>query len=149
MPNGTKPLVGPARLPTVQTVDHADAETNNVAVLVVDDQELFRRALRDLVARVRGFTLVGEAGSGEEAARAVAELSPQLVLMDVVMPGMGGVAAAHEMLSCRPAPVVILISVDDAAMHPEADALRDRVAFVRKQDLRGPRLRELWEARQG
>jgi DNA-binding NarL/FixJ family response regulator len=118
-----------------------------VEVLVVDDQQPFRAALCALIARSHGFTLVGQASSGEEATRAVAELSPQLVLMDIVMPGMGGIAAARLILRRRPAPVVILISVDDPSLHPEAQALGDLVCFVRKQDLRTPRLEELWETR--
>jgi pilus assembly protein CpaE len=118
-----------------------------VEVLVVDDQPPFRAALCALIARSHGFTLVGEANSGEEATRAVAELSPQLVLMDVVMPGMGGVAAARQILLCRPAPVVVLVSVDDPSLHPEAQALGELVGFVRKQDLRTPRLTQLWESR--
>jgi DNA-binding NarL/FixJ family response regulator len=118
-------------------------------VLVVDDQEPFRRALAELIERVNGFTLIGEACSGEEAAEAVAGLAPELVLMDVVMPGMGGIAAAREILSHRPAPVVVLISVDEPWLHPEAQQLGERVEFVRKQDLRCARLRQLWEARQG
>ncbi len=123
------------------------ADDHDIAVLVVDDQDPFRAALRELIGRVEGFTLVGEACSGEEAAQAVAELSPQLVLMDVFMPGMGGIAAAHLMLTRRNAPAVVLISVDDPSQHPQAGTLNGLVDFVRKQDLRPRRLRELWQSR--
>jgi CheY-like chemotaxis protein len=116
-----------------------------VQVLVVDDQETFRLALRDLIDRVRGFTCVGEAASGEEATRAVAALSPHLVLMDVIMPGMGGIAAAWKIVARESAPAVVLISVHDPALYPGVESLCGRVAFVRKQDLRPARLAELWE----
>jgi DNA-binding NarL/FixJ family response regulator len=56
-------------------------------VLVVDDQELLRATLRDVIAGIPDLVIVGEASSGEEAVEAADELAPQLVLMDVNMPG--------------------------------------------------------------
>ena len=60
-----------------------------VGVLVVDDQQVFRGVLRELVAATAGMTLLGEAASGEQALDAVDELAPQLVIMDKRMPGDG------------------------------------------------------------
>jgi DNA-binding NarL/FixJ family response regulator len=119
-----------------------------VKILAVDDHRAFREALRDLIAAAPGFVLVGQASSGEEALRAVECLTPELVLMDIVMPGMGGIAATQAILSRRPDVVVVLISVDDPAQHPDASGLGDGVACARKQDLRPEQLRQLWEAHQ-
>ena len=83
--------------------------------------------------------------SAEEAIRAVDVLSPQLVLMDVKMPGIGGIAAARQVVSRRPEVAVVLISLDDLSRHPEVVALGNAVAFARKQDLRPQKLRELWK----
>jgi DNA-binding NarL/FixJ family response regulator len=132
---------------SAQSVRPDPSDSHEVAVLVVDDQERFRSALRELIARAPGFALVGEACSGEEATEAVVTLSPELVLMDVMMPGIGGIAAARAILSRKPAPVVVLISVDDPSLHPGAASLGEQVACVRKQDLRPARLEELWETR--
>jgi DNA-binding NarL/FixJ family response regulator len=118
----------------------------DVTVLLVDDQERFRGALRELIAGVEGFELIGEACSGEEATRAVQLLAPQLVLMDVMMPGIGGIAAARTIIDRRPAPMVVLISVDDPSVHPEAGELGASVLFVRKQELKPARLRQLWDS---
>jgi uncharacterized membrane protein len=68
----------------------------DVRTLAVDDREAFRDVLRDLIAAAPGFLLVGEASSDEEATRAVDLLSPRLVLMDVTMPGIGGIGAARD-----------------------------------------------------
>jgi len=71
-------------------VSHQD-----VTVLVVDDHHAFRQVLRDLIAAAPGFVLVGQASSSEEAIRLAECLRPKFVFMDVVMPGMGEIAAAH------------------------------------------------------
>jgi DNA-binding NarL/FixJ family response regulator len=120
----------------------------DVKILAVDDHRAFREALRDLIAAAPGFVLVGQASSGEEALRAVECLAPELVLMDVVMPGMGGIAATQAILNRRPEVMVVLISVDDPALYPDANRLGDGVVCARKQDLRPEQLRQLWEAHQ-
>jgi DNA-binding NarL/FixJ family response regulator len=121
-------------------------ERAEVRTLVVDDQEPFRDALRRLITAVPGFTLVGEASSGEEAIAAVESLSPELVLMDVRMPGMGGVEAARSLARWHPDVVVVLISVHgQEELPPELVAGRDAAAFVHKQNLRPRVLHELWQ----
>jgi CheY-like chemotaxis protein len=117
----------------------------SVRVLVVDDHEVFRDALRELVAAVPRFVVVGQACSGEEAVGVAERLSPQLVLMDVRMPGMDGVAAARVILSRHPRVVVVLISADDAVSYIRRDDLGQSVAWARKQDLRPEKLSDVWE----
>ena len=117
----------------------------DVTILAVDDHEAFRDVLRDLIAAASGFLLVGEACCGEEATRAVDLLSPQLVLMDVTMPGIGGIAAARQIVNRHHEVAVVLISVDDRSLDPEVVALGNSIAFERKQDLRPQKLRELWK----
>jgi len=128
-----------------QAFDAQSGRDDEIATLIVDDHPAFREALRDVVAAARGSIPVGEACSGEEAVRAVDRLSPRLVLMDVVMPGIGGIAATRAILSRHPAQMVVLISVDDPALHPGATALGKTVACARKQDLLPQALIELWE----
>ena len=130
-----------------QSVRSTPVGDRDVTIFAVDDHEAFRDVLGDLVAAASGFLLVGEACSGEEATRAVDQLSPQLVLMDVTMPGIGGIAAARQIVSRRPDLAVVLISIEDLSLHPDVLALGNSVAFARKQDLRPQKLRELWEMR--
>jgi len=129
-----------------EDLDVAAGRSQEVATLTVDDHAGCREALRDLVAAARGFVLVGEACSGEEAVDAVERLAPRLVVMDVVMPGMGGVAATRVILTQHPELVVVLVSVDEPGLHPGARTLGTAVALARKQDLRPDSLRQLWEA---
>ncbi len=117
-----------------------------VTTLIVDDQIAFREALAELIDAMPGFVLVGRACTGEEAVAAVEQMSPQLVLMDVAMPGMGGIAAARVILGRYPRIVIVLISIDNPALYPEArDLCRGVVACARKQDLRPSQLRRVWE----
>jgi DNA-binding NarL/FixJ family response regulator len=113
-----------------------------VPVLVVDDQETFRSALRALVTATKGFAFVGEASSGEAALSAMDELSPRLVIMDKRMPGMGGIEATRLLTRRNPGVVVVLVSVEE----PDTALMRacGAAAFVRKQELSPAVLLEVW-----
>lgn len=128
-----------------RSVPTSRVPVRDITILAVDDQETFRDVMQDLIAAAPGFVLVGEASSGEQATREIDQLSPQLVLMDVKMPGIGGIAAARQIVSQHPQVAVVLISLDDLSLHPEIVALGHAVAFARKQDLRPQKLRGLWE----
>ena len=114
-----------------------------VTVLAVDDHDSFRAALRDLVDATDGFALVGEVASGEAALEAVDELSPDMVIMDKRMSGIGGIEACRLITERHPEVAVVIISVEDPpdAQLPQPCAA---VAFVRKEDLSTRMLREFW-----
>ena len=81
-----------------------------VRVLVVDDQEPFRRACATVIECTDGFSLAGVAETGEKAVELADRLSPQLVLMDVNLPGISGLEATRLIRERPDAPVVILVS---------------------------------------
>lgn len=85
----------------------------DVRVLVVDDQEPFRRAMTSVVEATEGFVVAGSATTGEEAVVATAALAPDLVLMDVHLPGMDGVEATRRLTAGADGPVVFLLSTYD------------------------------------
>jgi DNA-binding NarL/FixJ family response regulator len=114
-------------------------------VLVVDDQATYRAAMREIVEATPGLELMGEAESGEAAVAAAAELSPQVVLMDKRMPGMGGLAACRAITDRDRDVIVVLCSVEDP--HPGAAEANGAAAMIRKQDLSRERLREIVAAR--
>jgi DNA-binding NarL/FixJ family response regulator len=114
-----------------------------VRVVTVDDQAAFRRAAGDVIRASPGFELAGEAGSGEEGLSVVERLQPDLVLLDLRMPGIDGVETARRLAAKRPGLVIILISVQEVREAPGAHRC-GAAAFVSKQNLAPALLRELW-----
>lgn len=84
-----------------------------ITVLVADDHTLFRDGLASLINRWPEFTVVGRAADGGEAVRLAAELHPQLILMDVRMTPMGGVAATRAITAADPDVRVAMLTVSD------------------------------------
>lgn len=80
-------------------------------VLVADDHPLFRSGMRALLAAVPDTQLVGEAATGEEAIALAAELQPVVVLMDLQMPGVGGIEATRRILGASPHVGVLVVTM--------------------------------------
>lgn len=120
-----------------------------VRVLVVDDQPLFRHAMSAVVEETDGFDVVGQAGSGEEALDAAAALRPDLVLMDVNLPGIDGLDATRRLRAREDPPVVVLLSTYDA---PDGVRFVDEsgaVAYVTKSAFGPDRLAAAWSDADG
>jgi len=87
-------------------------EQANPRVLLVDDHDLFRTGLRNLLEE-EGVDVVGEAAAGEEALRHVRELQPDVVVMDLNMPGMTGVEATKKIIAHAPLTRVVVLTISD------------------------------------
>jgi DNA-binding NarL/FixJ family response regulator len=89
-----------------------ERHTDSLRVLIVDDHDLFRTGLRNLLEE-QGVQVVGEAASGTEAVRIVREIAPDVVVMDLNMPGMGGVDATRHITSIAPLTRVVMLTISD------------------------------------
>lgn len=116
-------------------------------VLVVDDQEAFRAAARAVIDRLDGFELVGEASSGADAIKAVAETRPALVLMDIKMPEMSGIEATRRILAIHPRTVVVLCSTYASGDLPSDASTCGARAYLHKEQLSMDTLRRIWDER--
>lgn len=89
-----------------------------IKVLVVDDHDLVRMGITRMLTDISGIKVVGEAASGEDAIRLARELQPQVVLMDVKMPGIGGLEATRKLLRQDPDLRVVAVTVCDEEPFP-------------------------------
>jgi DNA-binding NarL/FixJ family response regulator len=96
-----------------RTVTDADATPRDIRLLIVDDQALVRMGFRMLLDAEPGIHVVGEAGDGAEALRLAEELRPDVVLMDVRMPGLDGIATTARLLEVSPQSRVIILTTFD------------------------------------
>jgi DNA-binding NarL/FixJ family response regulator len=115
-----------------------------VRVMVVDDQETFRRAAGAVVQATEGFVLVGVAVDGEESLATVIEHRPDLVLMDVNLPGIDGLEATRLITTNDDAPVVVLLSTYDLDELGVEALDCGAHAYVPKGELDSARLRQVW-----
>ena len=116
-----------------------------VRVLIVDDQLPFRAVARTVIGLTPGFEVVGEAETGEDALEAVDRDRPDLVLMDINLPGINGIEATRRIRRAHPAVRVILLSTYSEADLP-ADARADAMAYVHKEDFGPALVRQLWDS---
>jgi two-component system, NarL family, invasion response regulator UvrY len=126
-----------------------DGTTKTVTVLIVDDQLPFRAVARTVIGMTAGFEVAAEAETGEAAVSIADEQVPDLVLMDINLPGINGIEATRRIRAAHPDIAVILLSTYSEADLP-ADA-RDcgAIAYVHKEDFGPILVRDLWQQHRG
>ena len=120
-----------------------------VRVLIVDDQEPFRAVARTVVELTDGFEVVGEAENGEDSVASAHQLRPDLVLMDVNLPGISGLEATRQILADhvddKPVVVLVLSTYEAAEYGPQAEEV-GAASFIPKSEFSPERLVDAWAA---
>ena len=117
-----------------------------IRLLLVDDEPAIRRGLRMRLALESDVEVVGEAGDGAGALEQVERLVPQVVLMDVEMPGLDGIATTSELRSRSTEAAVVMLSIHDDAATVERALAAGATAFVSKQGIDGALLEAIRRA---
>lgn len=87
--------------------------SDSVSIVVADDHPLFRQGVVQVLAAHEGFSVVGEAGTGEEAVVLVSETNPDILLLDIAMPGSGGLATIGHVITTSPMTQVLMLTVSE------------------------------------
>ncbi len=120
-----------------------------VRVLIVDDQEPFRAVARTVVEMTDGFEVIGESETGEDSVSRAHDLSPDLVLMDVNLPGINGLEATRQILADhadgKPVVVLVLSTYEAAEYGPQAEEV-GAAGFIPKSEFSPERLAGAWAA---
>jgi two-component system, NarL family, invasion response regulator UvrY len=116
-----------------------------VGVMTVDDQPAFRQVAREVVEATVGFVHVGDASCGEEALALAGEVGPDLVFVDMCMPGIDGLETARRLKASHPTATIVLISAEGFEGDPSRVESCGAAAFLRKEDFRPSMLRRLWD----
>ena len=103
--------------------------------MLVDDNPLFLAALRKLLATIDGIEVIGTASCGEEALSEAQRLTPDLVLLDLMMPGMHGFDALHALRTLSHVPEIVIITLHDTADYRSEARSRGALALISKHAL--------------
>ena len=115
-----------------------------VRVLIVDDQEPFRQVARMVVELTSGFEVVGEAETGEDSVITSRVLKPDLVLMDVNLPGISGLEATEQILAEPSPPVVLVLSTYEPDEYAPRAAEAGAAAYIPKSVFDPQALADAW-----
>ncbi|MEI2700752.1 MAG: response regulator transcription factor [Microthrixaceae bacterium] len=132
-------------MPTTVPAEEATISDQTVSVMIVDDQPPFRDVARTVVAVTPGFQVADEAGSGELAIERARAVRPDLVLMDINLPGINGIEATRRIRAELPETVVVLLSTYTREDLPADANTCGAARYVHKEDISPAVLREVWQ----
>jgi two-component system invasion response regulator UvrY len=122
---------------------------NKTTVLLVDDHELVRAGFRRLLEDGDQFTVVAEAGSGEQAVQDFAKYHPQVVVMDISMPGIGGIGAVERIIARDSTARILILSVHEDSVFTSRALQAGALGFIPKRSAPEEMLKAVQQVAQG
>src|SRR5499426_4550327 len=121
----------------------------SIRVMLVDDHAVVRMGFRLLLQGTPDIEVVAEADSGEEAVRQFPEVEPEVVVMDISMPGIGGLEAIGRILARQPAARVLVLSAHEDAMHARRVLKAGAVGYLTKRSAAEALIQAIRQVNQG
>lgn len=109
-----------------------------IRVLLVDDDELFMESVKTLLVDDARIEVVGHAADGARAIALAEELTPDLVLMDIAMPGVDGVEATRRIADCCPTAHIVMLTASQGRSDEEASGEAGAIGYLHKDELHSP-----------
>jgi len=128
----------------MNSMDQPEGATKTVSVLIVDDQQPFRAVARTVIGMTAGFEVTAEAESAEDAIAAVDATAPDLVLMDINLPGINGIEACRRITQAHPKVKVILLSTYSEMDLPQDARECGALTYVHKEDFGPALVQSIW-----
>lgn len=122
---------------------------NPVRVMLVDDHAVVRMGFRLLLEGAADITVIAEAESGEEAVRTFPEIKPDVVVMDISMPGIGGIEAIDRILAREPQARILVLSAHEDAMHARRVLKAGAVGYLTKRSAAEELMQAIRQVAQG
>ncbi len=123
--------------------------SEQISVMLVDDHAVVRMGFRLLLDGSPDIRVVAEAESGEDAVRRVQEVKPQVVVMDLSMPGIGGLEALSRILARDPATRILVLTAHEDAMHAKRVLKAGALGYLSKRSAPGARIQAIRQVMQG
>ncbi|RKZ88845.1 MAG: DNA-binding response regulator [Gammaproteobacteria bacterium] len=122
---------------------------NVITVLLVDDHELVRAGFRRLIEDDNKFTVVAEAGSGEQAVQDYVKYEPDVVVMDISMPGIGGIGAVERIIARDPDACILILSVHEDSVFTSRALQAGAKGFIPKRSAPEEMIKAVEQVAQG
>jgi two-component system, NarL family, invasion response regulator UvrY len=129
-----------------QREHHSAMSQDSVRVLIVDDQAPFRDVARLVIDLTEGFEVVGEAQTGEASVEMARSLDPDLILMDVNLPGINGAEATKRIIAQGGRSVILLLSTYEEAEYEPRAKESGAAAYIPKSKFDPDRLQAAWDS---
>jgi two-component system invasion response regulator UvrY len=116
-------------------LDRQGGALTGSSILIVDDHDVFRSTLREWLAFTLPGVVIFEAASGEECIAAASANCPDIILMDIGLPGITGIEATRQVMRALPQTRVVILSINETASQRAAAAAAGAVGYVAKSDM--------------
>src|SRR5689334_5652392 len=124
-------------------------ERQNISIVLADDHAVLRQGLHSLLERELGYAVVGEAADGESAIDLVAQLAPDVLVVDLMMPGMSGLEVIRQVRQCSPHTRVLVFSMHADAVYVREALRAGAIGYVLKEAAASELVQAVREAAQG